>query len=167
MSRQQQHYCFSKSKIHITFRPFLILKQERGLFLFHGLGNRNLFWYHDFLGSWEKMYCEKWKIYHISQIMIRLFEPCWNWKSKSGPWLTHFFHSYKVNTMSVLVLYWNICGSYSRLYLCYPKVLLKVSEKTSSQIVFEWHILINTFYRSKQWSWRNFQHGFCQLTGHI
>ena len=39
----------------IAFNP----KQEKGLFLFLGLGNGNLFWYHDFLGRWEKLYHEK------------------------------------------------------------------------------------------------------------
>ena len=53
MPRQQQHYCFDKNMMHITSRSFLALKQERGLLLFLGLENRNLFWYCDFLGMWE------------------------------------------------------------------------------------------------------------------
>ena len=37
---------FNKNEIRITSRLFLALNQERGLFLFLGLGNKNLFWYH-------------------------------------------------------------------------------------------------------------------------
>ena len=54
MPGQPQHYFFNKNKVHITSRLFLTLKQGRGLFLFLCFGNRNLFWYHDFLVGWEK-----------------------------------------------------------------------------------------------------------------
>ena len=48
---------FIKNKIRITSRLFLTLKQERGLYFFLSWGNRNIFWYCDFLGWWEN-YCE-------------------------------------------------------------------------------------------------------------
>ena len=37
------------------------------MFLFLGLGNRNLLWYRDFLGRWEKQYREKWKMHRICE----------------------------------------------------------------------------------------------------
>ena len=60
--QQQQYYCFNKNKIRIKSRSFLTLKQERGLFLSLGLGNRNLFWYRDFLSRWEKL---SWKMKNV------------------------------------------------------------------------------------------------------
>ena len=62
MPRQQQHYCFDKNKIRITSRSFLTLKQESSLFLLLSLGHSNFFWYHDFLGRWEKL---SWKMKNI------------------------------------------------------------------------------------------------------
>ena len=54
MSRQQRHRCFNKKySSHCFIRLFLTLKQERGLFLFLGIGNRN-FCYRDFLRWWER-----------------------------------------------------------------------------------------------------------------
>ena len=60
--QQQQYYCFNKNKIRIKLRLFLTLKQEWGLFLSLGLGNRNLFWYRDFLSRWEKL---SWKMKNV------------------------------------------------------------------------------------------------------
>ena len=52
-----------KNKIRITSRSYLTLKQERGLFLFLGWRSRNLFWYRDILGWWEKL---SWKMKNVS-----------------------------------------------------------------------------------------------------
>ena len=59
ISRQQQYNCFNKNEIRIMFKSFLTLAARKILFLSLGLENRNLLWYHDFLGRWEKLYCEK------------------------------------------------------------------------------------------------------------
>ena len=59
-----------KNKTRITPRSFLTLKQKKSFFLFLGWGNRNLFWYLDFLG-WQEGETVSWKMYCISQIMMR------------------------------------------------------------------------------------------------
>ena len=60
MSRKQQHYCFNKNKIYTHQIEIIFnLKAGKSLFLLLGLENRNLFWYRDFLGRWEKLYHEK------------------------------------------------------------------------------------------------------------
>ena len=68
VQRQQQQNYFHKSGTYIEI--VFNFKSKKVLFLFLGLGNRNLLWYYDFLGMWEKFYREKWKNHRISRTMI-------------------------------------------------------------------------------------------------
>ena len=61
-SRQHQQSCFNKNELCIILKSFLTFcfkHHERVLFLLLALGNRNLIWYCDFLGRWEKLNHEK------------------------------------------------------------------------------------------------------------
>ena len=66
MSRKQQHNCFNKNEIGIYWNRF-VFKNLVFVPWFRKQKSSLVSW---LWGRWEKLYCEKWKMHHISQITI-------------------------------------------------------------------------------------------------
>ena len=97
------------------------------MFLLLGLGNRNLFWYCDFLGRWEKLYCEKLK--NTSNFLNRDTliqtlptssddESLWQMVDCYGKWQAKLFKSYFLLGLLFILATANFWHNLSRISTC-------------------------------------------------
>ena len=61
---------FSLKNGMCKLKLILMVTRESLVFVSQFTKKKVIFWYSDFLGRWEKLYHGKWKLYHISQIII-------------------------------------------------------------------------------------------------